>query len=123
MIETYSFDELYALDDGRSWQLIPGTMVAKWVDGLNGLDQRDPSGTGMIIAAIDGQATVLWSTPPELPLLQRHTSSTGMLRQIQQQLVTVQPMTVPAGNIFYLDYSYGSLDNADYHVIKVDSDQ
>lgn len=27
---------------------------------------------------------------------------------IAQQLVTVQPMTVPSGLLFYLDYSYGS---------------
>jgi len=27
---------------------------------------------------------------------------------VAQQLASIQPMSLPAGNIFYLDYTYGS---------------
>jgi hypothetical protein len=29
-------------------------------------------------------------------------------KPIAQDLVSIQPMTMPAGGVFYLDYTYGS---------------
>jgi len=58
------------------------------------------------------QVTVLWAKPPRtfsnviFPKV-RKTSPT----LLANQLVSVQPMTAPAGGIFYMNYTYGSGSN------------
>lgn len=92
-------------DDGivvvDSWrEIAPG----KWVT------HTSAGGKGMVIAVNDDQLTVLWSDPPQLggfaniamPLVRSVFAS-----QIANQLVSVQPMSLPAGLIFYMDYTYG----------------
>ena len=66
---------------------------------------------GMVVAVIDDKATVLWSSYDTslddfshfmLPIVRRVFTPL-----IANQLVSIQPMTLPAGNIFYMDYTYG----------------
>ncbi len=67
-------------------------------------------GRGMIVAITCDQMSVLWSEEPSsgfekfaFPMVRRTFTPL-----IAQQLVSVQPMTAPAGSIFYLDYVYQS---------------
>lgn len=64
----------------------------------------------MVIAHAEGRLVVLWSDPPKepdfsnfvLPIVRNVNYSA-----IARQLITVQPMSLPTGNIFYMDYAYG----------------
>lgn len=67
-------------------------------------------GTGMVIAINDEQLCILWSQEPfrqfssiAMPLVRRVFNP-----QVAQQLVSVQPMTLPSAGVFYMDYTYGS---------------
>jgi major capsid protein Gp23 len=69
---------------------------------------RSFGGRGMVVGIDDAQITVLWSVEPNhdfssfvLPLVRRVNYAT-----IAKQLVTVQPMSVPTGGVFYMDYQY-----------------
>lgn len=44
-----------------------------------------------------------WSKPFKFPTVKKVVPTT-----ISQQIVSVQPMTLPSGLLFYLDYQYGS---------------
>ena len=71
-------------------------------------------GRGILIAISEEQVTILWSVPPDenervkqfstiaFPVVRRVFGS-----QIANQLVSTRPMSLPAGLIFYLDYTYG----------------
>lgn len=65
---------------------------------------------GIIVAVDETHFTVLWSNWPELdfskfafPTIRKVTP-----QLIANDLVKIQPMTAPVGNIFYLDYMSGS---------------
>lgn len=51
---------------------------------------------------------VLWSTGPGLFGVRLPPIRRVNYQAIAKQLVSIQPMTAPAGSIFYLDYQYGS---------------
>lgn len=53
-------------------------------------------GFGMVIAVANDQLTVLWSEPPLPP---------GLFPNPPRH---IQPMSLPKGAIFYLDYTYGA---------------
>ena len=61
----------------------------------------------MVVAIDDSQATILWSIEPrdgfQMPPVRRVN-----VNLVMNELVKVQPMTRPAGLVFYLDYTYGS---------------
>lgn len=94
-------------DDGvlviDSWtEIAPG----KWVTHVN------YGGKGMVVAVNDEQLTILWSEEPRgsftgftAPLVRR-----VFVPQIAQQLVSIQPMSLPSASIFYMDYTYGEED-------------
>jgi len=79
----------------------------------------DRSSLGIVIAVeyesnVVRQITVLWSKEPKhftgfgqfaLPLVR---STFPLLRA--PQLVSIQPMTIPVGGIFYLDYKYPGME-------------
>lgn len=70
---------------------------------------RHEKSCGVLIANGDDFVTVLWSVPPgginfSFPAVRQ----VGKTRLIANQLISVQPMTVPAGGVFYIDYTYGS---------------
>lgn len=66
-----------------------------------------------IIVGMDGEnLTILWSQEPSelggfnkfvMPIVRRQFNYPAIARQIVQ----IQPMTVPRGGIFYLDFKYG----------------
>lgn len=72
----------------------------------------DYGGTGMVIAVTTEELCVLWSIDPRdwsfggLPPVQR-----VFPRLRASQLVSIQPMSVPSGSVFYLDYTYGDKEN------------
>jgi len=80
-------------------KLMPGCWVT----------HRSLGGKGMVIAINDENLTVLWSKEPgsgdfssfTMPLVRRVFASRSA-----QQLVSIQPMTVPLGGVFYMDYKY-----------------
>lgn len=84
-----------------AWYPTPGD----WVTHVDG-------GRGVIVASTDDQVCVVWSIPP-----QKHDSSkfvfpvirnAGRAKLIAQQLIGLQPMSMPAGLVFYRDYEYGN---------------
>lgn len=93
-------------DDGvlviDSWtEIAPG----KWIT------HTSQGGKGMVVAVNDEQLTVLWSDEPRgldnfsniaMPLVRRVFAP-----QIANQLVSIQPMSLPAASIFYMDYAFG----------------
>jgi hypothetical protein len=101
---TYDLPDIVAIEGGN---VIPGA----WVH-----HKDDPKSFGMVVArAWDEptrpmQVSVVWTREPKLPF---SSIAFPIVRRvfnplIAQQLVSVQPMTAPAGSIFYLDYKYGS---------------
>lgn len=69
------------------------------------------SGYGTVVAIHGNTVVVLWS---ELPASPDFSSVTfPVIRRVAptlvaQQRVSIQPMTVPSGLLFYMDYAYGS---------------
>jgi hypothetical protein len=68
-------------------------------------------GFGMVIAVNDEQLTVLWSEEPK-SLSGFGNIAFPAVRRVQpalvaNQLVSIQPMTLPSGLLFYMDYTYG----------------
>lgn len=66
------------------------------------------AGVGVVVAITDEQLSVLWSQAPrggfgsiKFPTVRRVSQTT-----IANEIVKVQPMTAPAGAIFYFDYTY-----------------
>jgi hypothetical protein len=97
---------LYVLDDAgkpnkRKRRLAPGDWVT----------HHEQGGKGIVVAITRDEVSVLWSIEPEpvdlsrfaFPIIRRTFPT---LRA--QQLVSIQPMSVPSGAIFYMDYTYGS---------------
>lgn len=76
-----------------SWkEIAPG----KWVT------HTSAGGKGMVVAVNDDQLTVLWSQEPRGDVRRVHVPL------IAKEIFKVQPMTMPAGAIFYMDYTYES---------------
>jgi len=100
-LETYDWpnsDVIIAIEDLRlGVTLSPGDFVR----------HKDcPDSRGIIVANNANSVTVLWSVTPNAspwPIPRRVFGST-----IANEIVKVQPMSLPSGLIFYLDYTYGS---------------
>lgn len=70
-------------------------------------------GYGMIVAIVDAETCVLWSIEPihsvdplknfAFPVVRQHANYL-----VAQQLVSIQPMSLPSGLVFLMDYTYGS---------------
>lgn len=73
------------------------------------VEHRSWGGFGMIIAIDDQQITILWSEEPHTPTFPSIAGLTHRvnMQQVAQALIAVQPMSLPAGAIFYMDYTYG----------------
>lgn len=116
-LRTYDKPGIPALDIKISWQF-------KHYDGCGDPTCDGPfkpgdwvrhdtaGGKGMIVAIDDSQITILWSIEPrsdiEMPPIRRVYP--GL---VANQLTQVQPMTLPSGLIFYLDYTYGANNELD----------
>jgi hypothetical protein len=66
----------------------------------------DYGGTGIIVGRTNDELTVLWSEEPReftfsLPNVRRVN-----MQSIAKQMIQVQPMPMPSGSVFYLDYKY-----------------
>jgi hypothetical protein len=88
---------------GPDHAIAPGCWVSMQTGG----------GFGFVVAINDDNLTVLWSDEPKvlggfsnfaMPLIRRVFPP-----QLAQQLIQVQPMTAPVGNVFYMDYKYGDM--------------
>lgn len=93
-------DDVRCVTSGcRGSVLGPGTIVTHrgWKDSL-----------GVVVASGELWVTVLWSKAPGV-----RNFTFPVVKRVQhvplfaKQLVSVQPMTVPAGNVFFIDYAYG----------------
>lgn len=67
-------------------------------------------GKGFIIAVTDTEICILWSIEPQLSDFSKFVAP--IVRRvyptlIANQLVSIQPMSVPNGLVFFLDYQYG----------------
>lgn len=73
--------------------------------------RKGGTGYGTVVAISDDQVVVLWSEEPApdpfgsfvLPVIKRASP-----QLVAQSLVSIQPMSVPSGLLFYMDYQYGS---------------
>ncbi len=94
-------DHVKHLDASRApGRVLPGDIVTHVKHG----------GNGIVISVNATEINVLWSVEPTdplasmvLPLVRR-----AHVPLIANQLVSVQPMTMPSAAIFYHDYTYGS---------------
>ncbi len=114
MLRTYPKSELY-IDvetintDINGWEqgFVPGAFVRQQKTDIF-IGQRF-NGRGIIISVDGDDVTVFWSDPPDRRLF----GMTGSARRVNypliaQQLVSIQPMTLPSGLIFHMDYMYRS---------------
>lgn len=92
------------LDNGNladEAEINPGCIVADYV-------QRESR--GIVISTDDINCRVLWWNPPA-----RFTwppvRTLIDYRLIAQELINVQPMTLPSASLFYMDYQYGVGDS------------
>ena len=73
---------------------------------------REQGGKGLIVAVSADEVSVLWSVEPKAPSPFSRFAFPLVRKVYPQalahQLVSVQPMSMPSGNIFYMDYKYGS---------------
>lgn len=105
-LEQYDLPDLVAIEldeHGHSVTVMPGVLVRHkdWPKSLGTALTRAWGSSDKPM-----QVLVLWSSAPGLftmPNVRR--ISPGL---IPNELVKVQPMTLPTGLIFYLDYQYGS---------------
>lgn len=105
-LKAYDLPKLIALDKdehGSRATILPGS----WVSHI-----AHPTSLGIALSRrwIENdrpmQVEVLWTVPPpdlDFPAPRRVNMTT-----IANEIVAIQPMTLPAGLIFYLDYTYGS---------------
>lgn len=94
-----------------------GTTQPRFAPGIRVLHHSDENSLGLVIGVVVDTVTVLWQKIPKyllgfaqiaFPVVKRMTP--GL---IAQELYKVQPMTKPNGLLFYLDYVYGSKEDAD----------
>ncbi len=101
-LQTYDWpdsDVIIGIDDLRlGVTLSPGDLVRH-------RDYLDNS-QGVIVAVDANSVTVLWSITPKASSW--HSRRRVFGSTIANEIVKVQPMSLPAGLIFYLDYTYGS---------------
>ena len=95
---------------GKTGTLAPGVWVT----------HGDYGGHGMVVAVNDDNVVVLWSQEPKggfenfaFPLVRRVQP-----QLIAQEIMKIQPMTVPSGLTFYLDYQYGKIDEDQFKLEK-----
>ena len=85
-----------------------GLAPGDWVCHING----GGTGRGIVVAINDDEVAVLWSIDPQeldfskftMPIIKK--APPGGL--FQQSNFRLQPMSVPSGAVFYLDYKYGN---------------
>ena len=99
----WPFERADGCSDQKCCPLTPGDFVTHPQYG----------GFGIVIAVNDEQLTVLWSEEPRTPVNGFGNMAMPLVRrvftpQIAQQLVSVQPMSLPSGLLFYMDYTYGA---------------
>ncbi len=109
MIVTYDKDRSVLIDETyvRRWGLSKvnrGKGQHDHKPGLKVVHFDDDQSSGIVVAVTDKGITVLWSKPPIFD----DTVSSKMFKTI---ITSVQPMTLPPGDLFYLDYQYGSEDD------------
>lgn len=99
MIETVPVESVEPIE--AKAKIVPGTFVT--------YPSRKGS-FGTVISVREGKVVIVWSNAGHdpfsnfvFPAMRRIFSPT-----IAPQLVSVQPMTLPKGLVFYLDYTYGS---------------
>lgn len=109
-LEQHPVTSLVAVDSGA---IEPGSLV-RHVDWERSM--------GIVVSFVHAEYVPHQETPPAQVLV-LWTRSPGLFgfplppirrvnyQAIAKQLVSVQPMTVPAGSVFYLDYTYGSDSN------------
>lgn len=88
---------------GITWNFAPGMRVVHCTDSKS---------EGLVIGVMLDTVTVLWQKIPKY-LIKFAEIAFPIIRRvptplIAQELCTVQPMSLPSGLIFYLDYTYGS---------------
>jgi len=117
MIVTYDKDEHVLLNEIYvrlcGMPKTPGDgKVDAYKPGIRVVHEHDGRSSGIVVAVTDKGITVLWSKPPglgfKLPDIRQVFSKLN-----SRDIVSVQPMTLPIGNLFYLDYQYGESDDDD----------
>jgi hypothetical protein len=95
-MQKYSIHSISCIDGD---EIVPGAMVCHYIDPLS---------RGMVVWVVDNDCGVVWSKEPVNPLdgIFTKIKPVGM-STIAQQLCSVQPMSLPSGLIFYIDYQYG----------------
>ena len=96
----YSSSFVLSESDSSSRPLWPGDAIT----------HKDFGGKGIIIGIDATLITVLWSTAPTDPFA-FPASRRVFAQTFAKQIVSVQPMTMPSGGVFYLDYTYDSGSN------------
>lgn len=103
---SYHGDLVVRIDAGCLGLPRPGDMVChREVVGSVGVVVSREEGT----EAVERLITVLWSrfdaqvVDFEFPRIRGLTS-----RLVAQKLLKVEPMSMPSGNVFYMEYAYGS---------------
>lgn len=94
-------------DDGMVDKETVGFKPGDWATHVYG----GGTGKGIVVGVNDDEIAVLWSQEPEIPDLSRFAFPTilrAQQRLIAQEIFKIQPMIAPTGNIFYMDYAYGS---------------
>lgn len=83
-------------------RLVPGERIqgAQWGKCFDGL----------IIAHEDGFITVYWSREP-LRFTMPNVVRRVVTPSLANSLVSIQPMSAPSGNIFYMDYTYSETES------------
>jgi hypothetical protein len=96
----WPFDVVGGCGDPKCDPITPGCWVSKQVGG----------GLGFVVAVNDDNLSILWSEEPNetggftniaFPIVRR-----VFPQSLRRNLVSVQPMSVPAGSVFYMDYKY-----------------
>jgi hypothetical protein len=114
-LRTYSLDTPGGLTDIFVRELVrrEGPLNTDWDPLRPGewLTHQRYGGLGLLIARDEHQMTVLWSEEPKtdfgnfaMPLARRVFTPL-----LAPQLVSIQPMSVPQGGIFYQDYKFDAI--------------
>lgn len=67
---------------------------------------------GIVVGVMSAKASILWSSDP-YPISDFSKFSMPLIRRVfhslsAPSLISIQPMSVPAGGIFYQEYKFGS---------------
>lgn len=108
MLKVHSIDTLLPVDEVgepvEDAKIIPGMHVSLVLNRL---------WHGIVVSVVDTDASVLWSVQGDDPQSLYGKFALPLIRRvfpakIAPDIVSVQPMSLPSGAIFYMDYTYGS---------------